>query len=89
MGNTAKSEISYKGLFPLAAQVPIPEVCDGIFQIQTYKVIESVKYKFGELRKWEVGGIYYEKNHNRNALHCAGSSLCRMRKGRRYIKSGN
>ena len=27
-GNTAKSEISYKGLFPLAAQVPIPEVCD-------------------------------------------------------------
>jgi hypothetical protein len=34
-------------------------------------------------------GIHYEKDYNRNALHCAGSSLCRMRKERRYIKSGN
>ena len=24
----------------------------------------------------------YEKDYNRNALHCAGSSLCRMRKER-------
>ena len=47
MGNTAKSEISYKGLFPLAAQVPIPnKVCNLISQIQTNKVIESVKHKF-------------------------------------------
>ena len=46
-GNTAKSKISYKGMIPLASQVPIRnKVCDGIFQIQTYKVIESVKYKF-------------------------------------------
>ena len=29
-----------------------------------------------------VGGIHYEKDYNRNALHCAGSSLCRMRKER-------
>ena len=35
------------------------------------------------------GGIHYEKDYNRNALHCASSSLCRMRKRRRYIKSGN
>ena len=48
MGNTAKSEISYKGLFPLAAQVPIPEVCDGIPQIQTYEVKESVKSELEE-----------------------------------------
>ena len=48
MGNTAKSEISYKGMFPLAAQVPIPEVCDWIPQIQTYGVKESVKSKFME-----------------------------------------
>ena len=27
-GNITKSDNSYKGLFPLAAQVPIPEVCD-------------------------------------------------------------
>ena len=32
---------------------------------------------------------HYEKDYNHNALPCAGSSLCRMRKGRRYIKSGN
>ena len=36
-----------QGEFHLAAQVPIPDkVCGWIFQIQTYKVIESVKYKF-------------------------------------------
>lgn len=39
--------------------------------------------------KTVFGGIHYEKDYNRNALHCAGSSLCRMRKERRYIKSGN
>lgn len=27
-GNITKSDNSYKGLFPLAAQVPIPKVCD-------------------------------------------------------------
>ena len=42
-------------MLPLASQVPIRnKVCDGIFQIQTYKVIESVKYKFG-------GGIDYSR----------------------------
>ena len=36
-----------QGDSPLAAQVPIPnKVCNLILQIQTYKVIESVKYKF-------------------------------------------
>ena len=42
-----------------------------------------------ELLTTVFGGIHYEKDYNRNALHCAGSSLCRMRKRRRYIKSGN
>ena len=68
-----------RGVSPCGTGAYPNKVYDWIFQIQTYKVIESVKYKFGELRKWEVGGIYYEKNHNRNALHCAGSSLCRMK----------
>ncbi len=36
-----------QGDSPLAAQVPIPnKVCNLIFQIQAYKLIESVKYKF-------------------------------------------
>ena len=48
------------------------------------------RIKYNEVNeKSGVGGIHYEKDYNRNALHCAGSSLCRMRKERRYIKSGN
>ena len=41
------------------------------------------RIKYNEVNeKSGVGGIHYEKDYNRNALHCAGSSLCRMRKER-------
>ena len=36
-------------------------------------------YQVAENEKTVFGGIHYEKDYNRNALHCAGSSLCRMK----------